>query len=155
MVDNNAEVIIYSINDKDLSTSQISMYIEKLNTVCYNNGIDISFIDNKNDYHIELIQDMITILSTINQSEESMAKKNDKRIVQIRYARGFKEEDIEEIASRINDALLDYSIDIVLLDKRVDIITADKFLNKLSKLLGVYNQYKASLKKGFKNDFKK
>ena len=64
--------------------------------------------------------------------DEEMVKNKQKKVI-IMQARNFSPEDLNKIKAKINDALMEYSIEIMLMDQDIKLETANEFFARIEK----------------------
>lgn len=134
---NNTEVLF--IRTKIADANFFKHWFENIGRFCFHNGYAV-FIDNKDKYTIETLKLWEELQEGKVDPELPEKRKNRVAVLQLR---GFKDEDALKIQHIINDALIQYDINILLLDERSKLVTLGEFFNKVEKDIGIYDKIKA------------
>ena len=117
------------------------------------NGYMITILDNNKQWDAGTLENLKLSLEHAEVTETMVKNANKKAI--ILQMRGFLPDDLIKIKGIINDALVEYEINVLLLDKSVGLEKADTFMNRIAKHLKIYDLMKRNKKRKFKESLRK
>lgn len=127
------EVLLFNPSKK-LTEEQITFVYAQLNEVVSEYGYAMAIIDHNIESWDE--QQLLVVMNSLKNIKvsEKMVKDRQKKLIIIQM-RNFKDEDEIKVQKLINDALIDYEMDVVLLDNRIKLEKASTFFNRVTKQL--------------------
>lgn len=146
------EVLLFNPSKK-LTEEQITFVYAQLTDIISEYGYAMAVIDHNIEFWDE--QQLLVIMNSLKniQVSEKMVKNRQKKLV-ILQMRNFTEEDEIKVQKLINDALVDYEMDVVLLDNRIKLEKASTFFNRVTKQLKLLAKSKQLKKDEFTKQLK-
>jgi hypothetical protein len=116
----------------------------------YDYGYMLTIIDPSNHIWNETDLKNLFIIMNTSKADSKLVKNSEKKVV-ILQMRGFLEEDMVKVQNIINDALIDYDMNILILDNHITLEKSSTFFNRISKHLGILEDVKRRKKDEGKN----
>lgn len=146
------EVLLFNPSKK-LTEEQITFVYAQLNDIISEYGYAMAVIDHNIESWDE--QQLLVVMNSLKniQVSEKMVKNRQKKLV-ILQMRNFTEEDEVKVQKIINDALIDYEMDVVILDNRIKLEKTSTFFNRITKQLKLLAKSKQLKKDEFAKQLK-